>query len=235
MAYCVHCGVKLGESEKKCPLCHTPALDPHAPPDPAAPRAYPIRTPEQELKRSKKLLLFLCILLFLIPSALCLIIDWLTGGGLSWSIYPCGALVMFFICTIVPIYLPRNKGYAFLAISFITLSAYLLMVEWVSQSGRWFFPIVFPSLLLAFIIIALMTLFYRLGRLNKLTVLAAFFAAVGMECMAVELFCRLAASLPLTFQWAIFVAAPCIFLSLALFYINSNRAIREELVRRLHY
>lgn len=29
MSYCVHCGVKLSDSENRCPLCGTPVIDPH--------------------------------------------------------------------------------------------------------------------------------------------------------------------------------------------------------------
>ena len=74
MAYCVHCGVKLGEGEKRCPLCQTPVYDPAEPHPAPAPKPYPVRTPEQELKRSKRFLLTLsaltakvCGALFRIP------------------------------------------------------------------------------------------------------------------------------------------------------------------------
>ena len=29
MSYCVNCGVKLAKSEKKCPLCNTPVINPN--------------------------------------------------------------------------------------------------------------------------------------------------------------------------------------------------------------
>ena len=50
MSYCVHCGVKLGEGEKRCPLCKTAVYDPAEPAPAFQPRAYPVRTPEQEIK-----------------------------------------------------------------------------------------------------------------------------------------------------------------------------------------
>lgn len=235
MAYCVHCGVKLGDSEQRCPLCNTVVLDPSQPRDPHAPRAYPVRTPEQELKRSKRFWLHLCALLLLVPAILCLLIDLLPGSGLSWSIYPSGALIMLFISCLVLIFLPRHKVYTSLGVNFIALSGYLRMVEQVSQSGNWFFPIVFPSLALATAILAHLVIAYRHQVLNKLTALAASMAWIGVECLAVETLCCLQAGQPLSFQWSVYVAAPCIFLCLALFYINSNRTLREEMRRRLHY
>ena len=41
MAYCVHCGVKLGAGEKRCPLCQTPVYDPAEPEKPEPKAAEP--------------------------------------------------------------------------------------------------------------------------------------------------------------------------------------------------
>ena len=235
MAYCVHCGVKLGESEQRCPLCNTVVLDPAQPRDPDAPRPYPKHTPEQEIRRSKRFLMLLCGLLLLLPAVLCLLVDLLAGSGLTWSIYSSGALALLFLAAAVPILLPRHRVYASLAIDFIGLSGYLKMVETVSHSGNWFWPIVFPSLFLATVMLAHLVIAYRKKKLNKLTVLGMLLLDIALECVAVEMLCCLHVGLPLQFHWAAYVAAPCIFLCLALFYINSNRALREELRRRVHY
>lgn len=235
MAYCVHCGVKLADGEKRCPLCQTRVWDPASPPDASAQRAYPMRTPTQEIRRNKRLLLFLCGLLFLAPAALCLMIDLLAGNYLTWSIYPGGALLSFFVISVSVIYLLRRHVYITLCIHLLSLSAFLYLVEKVSGSGPWFFLIVLPSLILAHGFCALLVLFFRLKRLNKLTVIAAACAAVGLECLAIEYWCSKAIGQALSMQWSAYVAAPCIFICLTLFYINSNRTIREELRRRLHY
>lgn len=235
MAYCVHCGVKLNDSEKRCPLCHTVVLDPSRPPDPAAPRAYPVRTPEQELKKNKRFLLSLLALLLLLPAVLCLIIDLLTGGGLSWSIYAAGALILLFIPAAIPLLVPRYQIYFAVGAAFLCLNTYLFMVERLSQSGNWFFPIALPSLALGTVLLIAIILLYRFGRLNKLTLLAASVAAVAAECAGVEILRALALGRGFALVWSPYVAAPCIFVSLALFFINSNRAVREEVRRRVHF
>lgn len=235
MAYCVHCGVKLSDSEMRCPLCGTAVLDPSQPRDPTLPRAYPVRTPEQELKRSKRFLLLLSALILLCPALLCLMTDFLPGGGLTWSIYPSSALVLLYISVAVPILASRHRTYIALAVDFAALGAYLYLVERLSDSGRWFFPIVLPALMLAAGFIALLISLYQHGRLNKLTLLAAVFGAAAIECLGVELFCALSLGKGLRFAWSPYAAAPCLFISLALFFINGNRSVREEVRRRVHF
>ena len=234
MAYCVHCGVKLGDSEKRCPLCQTPVFDP-AQPQRAAPPPYPVRTPEQELKRSKRYLLTLSALMLLAPAALCLIIDFLVSGGITWSGYASGALIMLFIAVAVPLSVNKHQVYFAIGSTFVCLNGYLLLVEHLSQSGPWFFSIALPALTLAAVMIIVITRLYRDDRLNKLTFLAAFLAAIPLECLFIEWLCNLSWGRGPTFVWSPFVLAPCLFLSLALFFINGNRAVREEVRRRVHF
>ncbi len=235
MAYCVHCGVKLGEGEKKCPLCDTPVFDPSDPAPASAPKAYPVRTPEQELKRSKRFLLTLFATMLLAPAALCLIIDLLTSGGVAWSGYAAGALVMLFVSVSAPVLASRYQAYIAIGASFFCLNGYLILVERLSRSGPWFFPVALPALALAALLITGITALYRSGRLNKLTLIAAVLAAAAAECLAVEGLIAAAVEGREGFVWSPFVLAPCLFLSLSLFFINGSRPVREEMRRRMHF
>ena len=235
MAYCVHCGVRLGESERKCPLCGTPALDPNEPAPADTPRAYPVRTPEQELKRSKRFILLLLALVLLLPAALCLVIDFLLGDGLSWSLYASGAMILLFITAAVPLALPKYRAYAFVTTAFISLNLYLWMVERVSGSVGWFLPIAFPALALAAVLLTGMILLFRRGILNRLTLAASALLAVAVECLAIEAFCILARGDEMKFVWSPFVLAPCVLVAMALFFINGNSRVREEVRRRAHF
>ncbi len=235
MAYCVHCGVKLGDGEKRCPLCQTPVYDPAEPQRPAAPRAYPVRMPEQEIRKSKRFLLTLASLMLLAPAGRCLVIDWLVNSAFTWSVYAAGALILIFITVAVPVLVTRFRAYISVAAAFACLNGYLFLAERRSQSGSWFFPIVLPSLTLAALLILGIILLYRSGRLNVLTTVASSFAASALECVAVEWFINLSRGAGQGFIWSPFVLAPCLFLSFSLFFINGNRAVREEVRRRVHF
>ena len=235
MAYCVHCGVKLGESEKKCPLCGTGVYDPAARRDTSAPRPYPVHTPEQVLKKNKDFLQLLAGLLLLAPAALCLVIDLLVSGTVTWSAYAACALALLYVAVTVPLQITRKRVYWNLAVSFLCLNAYLFLAERFSESGPWFFPIALPAISLGTALLAALIILYRVHRLNKLTLPAASLMAVGLECLAIEWLCTLQSSSAMGFTWSPFVLAPCLFIALCLFFINGNRAVREEVRRRVHF
>ncbi len=236
MAYCVHCGVKLADSEKRCPLCQTPVYDPAQPDRRAAPKPYPVRMPEQELTRSKRFLLTLASLMLLAPAGLCLIIDLLITGSVTWSGYASGALVMLFLPAAAAVLaVARYQTYCAIGTAFLSLNVYLFLVERLSGSGSWFFPIVLPALALGTGIITLIVVLHRRGLLNKLTLIAAAFAGCALECLAIEWLHAAAVQKTGGFVWSPFVLSPCLFISLSLLFINGNRSVREEIRRRVHF
>jgi len=235
MAYCVHCGVKLGESEKRCPLCLTPVFDPAQPRDPSAPRPYPVHTPEQELKRNKRFLLMLATFMLAAPALLCLLIDCMITGSITWSGYASGALLMLYFSAAVPLLAARHTAWWTVGTVFLSLNGYLFLVERLSGSSHWFFPIALPALALGAVLVTIITVLFRLDRLNRLTLVAAAFAAAAVECVAVEWLHGMANQWNGSFRWSPFVLAPCLFISFALFFINGNRAVREEVRRRVHF
>lgn len=237
MAYCVHCGVKLGEGEKRCPLCGTAVLDPAERGEEALakPRAYPVKIPEQELKRSRNYLVSMAALILLTPALLCLVIDLLATRTVTWSGYASTALVLLFVAVAVPLLLSRGQAYATVGVSFLCLNAYLFLVEGLSNSGPWFFPIALPALTLFTGMALLIILLYKKGKLNKLTLLASAFVAAAAECVAIEGLRLQSLGAPILFTWSPFVLAPCLFIAFSLFFINSNRAVREEVRRRVHF
>ena len=235
MAYCVHCGVKLGESEKRCPLCLTPVFDPAQPRDPSAPRPYPVHTPEQELKRNKRFLLMLATFMLAAPALLCLLIDCMITGSITWSGYASGALLMLYFSAAVPLLAARHTAWWTVGTVFLSLNGYLFLVERLSQSGPWFFPIALPALALGTALAAALILLYRKEWLNLLTLIAALFVAVAAECVAIEWLHSLTVEAGRMLVWSPFVVAPCLFIALALAFINYNRAVREEVRRRVHF
>ena len=101
MAYCVHCGVKLGGAESCCPLCGTPVIDPSDMDRTPAEKAFPPHTPEQKITISRRFLISLYTMTMLIPAVLCLVINLLLSGQVTWSAYPAGALTLLYIGALV--------------------------------------------------------------------------------------------------------------------------------------
>lgn len=231
MAYCIHCGVKLSDAEPKCPLCGTEAVDPIKPVDPPTPKPFPIRTPEQTLKLNREYAVTLLILLLLLPAACCLLLDFL-AGGISWSIYPAGVLVLSWIIVAVPLILPRHRLYSTILITGGALAGYLYMIEHLSGTSDWFMPIVFPALLVFIMMVCVCVALVRKFHAGTLLVITVALLEAGILSLMVELLCENQGA---ALSWSQYVMAPCFFIALLLFVISRNRTLSEELRRRLHF
>ena len=234
MAYCVHCGVRLEQGIKTCPLCGTRNIDPNEL-KAAERRAYPERMLQQDLRRSRRFILELLAILLLLPAFLCVALDLLLTPSLTWSVYAAGALLMLYISVCVPICRQKHRTVTALAVSYTSLVCYLLVVEWFSASGPWMMTVVWPALTFALIMALTACSGWMRRHLNKMTWPGAILTALGLECVVIEGLHSLNHLGRLFFFWSPCAFAPCVFIALLLFYINHNRALREEVRRRVHF
>ena len=91
MSYCVNCGVKLKNSEKKCPLCNTKVINPNKDNSEYEP-VYSNKV--ENFKRiNYKYLSKIVILILMITSFLILLLDYASSGTITWSLYVVSSIV----------------------------------------------------------------------------------------------------------------------------------------------
>ena len=90
--YCINCGVKLADSQKKCPLCGTVVFHPDLP-QPDGEPLYPAgRYPGTKVNRHGVLAIITAI--FLLPLLVTLRVDMQITGAVTWSGYVMGAIIL---------------------------------------------------------------------------------------------------------------------------------------------
>ncbi len=234
MSYCVECGVKLGEAEEKCPLCGTVVQNPIHPYNPRAPKPFPMRTQEQNLQMDRRYLLGLISMAMLLPAALCMVFDLFFGGGITWSLYPVGALALLFVALAVPILVKKHRIYVTIAIDALVLLGYLKMVELLSYAEGWFTPVVFPVIIMAALMVLGTTASIRQHLIRELAIPATILTLIALLSLTIELLVSSQVLKQLQVAWSPFVMLPCGFIAFMLYLIQSHKPLREELKKRLH-
>lgn len=139
--YCIKCGVELSDSEEKCPLCGTVVFHPYIK-RPDGEKPYPVdRKPQETASRSG--LLFILTMLFLLPLATSLLCDWKINGRILWSGYVGGALTVFYVIVVLPMWFRRPIPVVFVAADFIAAGLYLLYINF-ATGGHWFLSFGIP-------------------------------------------------------------------------------------------
>lgn len=142
--FCIKCGVELGEAEKRCPLCHTRVYHPDFEIGDAPP-LYPPHDPEVKKMNRHTILFLLAVTVFLVAVQL-LTFDLRFTGGISWSYYPAGGLLMLYVMAVLPLWFRRPNPVVFVPVSFATALLYLWGVSFMS-GGKWFFTFALPAVL----------------------------------------------------------------------------------------
>ena len=181
--YCIKCGVELSDSEEKCPLCGTVVFHPYIK-RPDGEKPYPVdRKPQETASRSG--LLFILTMLFLLPLATSLLCDWKINGGILWSGYVGGALTVFYVIVVLPMWFRRPIPVIFVAADFIAAGLYLLYINF-ATGGHWFLSFAFPVTGgLMIIAVGAVALMYYLRR-GYLYIIAGTLIATGGFMVLVE-------------------------------------------------
>ena len=229
--YCANCGVKLADTEERCPLCGTSAYHPEIKRpevDPLYPKDFVVKT---ELSMATSHIIIFT--LFLIPILITLYSDFYFNSELTWSVYVAFSLVLFYIIIILPLWFKRPTPAIFVPIDFVAIAFFLHYINF-ATGGNWFLSLAFPLITyLGITITATSVLLYYLKK-GHLYVIGAFFIALGLFMEIIEFF------MMITFKtnfdgWSLYPMIPLVLIGLGLITISISRNIRAVLARKLHF
>ena len=229
--YCANCGVKLADTEQRCPLCGTVAYHP----DIERPEVHPLYPqdfiPKRELTRTTTHIIILT--LFLIPIFVTLYCDFYINSTITWSAYVAMSIITLYIMTILPFWFKRPTPAVFVPVDFVCIALLLAFINY-STGGNWFWTLAFPLVAcLGLIITATTVLLYYLKK-GHLYVVGSFFIALGLFMDAIELCIML--TFKLNFDgWSLYPMIPLVIMGLGMISISISRRAREVLARKLHF
>ena len=139
--YCINCGVKLADSEKRCPLCGTVPYHPDIVRQEGEALYPPDRYPRA--KTNSKAVLGAITILVLIPIFITMICDLGIHGRITWSGYVVGGILLCYVAAVLPQWFARPNPVIFVPCSFLAAGLYVLYID-LSVHGGWFLSFAFP-------------------------------------------------------------------------------------------
>ena len=228
--YCANCGVKLADTENRCPLCGTEAYHPDIERPEVAPLYPKDYMPKREL--SKTTIHIIILTLFLIPIFVTFYSDYYINQKMTWSAYAIFSVSLIYVISILPYWFKKPTPAVFIPIDFFLIILFLQYINF-TTNGDWFLTLAFPlTTCLGLIITATSILLYYLKK-GHLYVIGAFVISLGFYMDIIELF------LVITFKvnfdgWSIYPMIPLVIIGLGMIVIAISRNIRAVLARKLH-
>ncbi len=227
--YCVKCGVKLADSEERCPLCGTVVYHPEIK-QPKGKKPYPEYEgfSGETIKQSG--FSFIVALLFLITLCVTLICDLKLTGRVTWSAYVTGALVLFYTIFFLPLWFKKPNPVIFSSVDFVVTGCFLLLIDLVT-GGKWFLPFAFPVTGAAMIItVTVITLCHYLKR-GRLYIFGGALIACGLYAVLIELMLHVTFKVQM-FRWSLYPLVACFLLGMGLIIIAICKPLKESLRRK---
>ena len=227
--YCINCGVKLGDTEVKCPLCgvvvyHPDLRRPEA--DPLYPRQrYPA---EQVASRAAQIVVTTLMAIALLTT---LYIDYQIHAAVTWSGFAAGGILIAYVLLVLPSWFKHLKLLVYIPGVTASVALYLLYIDHVTQGG-WFFCFALP--VTAYVGAMLTVQVYLLSRRRDmaLTILGGGFIALGflmilMEHLIFHVFQR-----ERFVGWSVYPLISLALFGAMLIFLAVNRRAREKMERK---
>lgn len=240
MKTCSNCGAELENSMNFCPLCGEPMI--HA--NTENTEYIKLRKREQEKKlmtdyqklsglQKRKLFWEISGILLISGMLITLIIDLLDGFTITWSKYTLAVCAVILI-NITLIVFWWKKIILWMAGSFVSTSALLVLLDLFNGNTGWGLKFGIPLLFAAYLIIfALIWLIWK-TRERELNLITYSLLAAGLLCVCIEGLISLYSENTLALSWSLIVMASVLPVSSLLFYIQYRMKKGTDLKRFFH-
>ena len=227
--YCIKCGVELADSEKVCPLCGTRVFHPDLPCGNGEPPYPPAEHLNEEVSRVGAM--FVVTVCMLLPAVICVLVDWRVNGGIVWSGFAVGGLLLLYVLTVLPLWFKRPNPVIFVPVDFAAIGVYLLYIDLATRGG-WFFSFALPVTGAAMVLVTAVVTLLRHVPSGALYTLGGGLILAGGFNVLVEFLLNLTFHLHDTFLWSFYPLAVCVVLGAMLLIIAACKPLRRSLHKK---
>lgn len=227
--YCIQCGVRLADTENKCPLCGTVPYHPSIRRTEAAPLYPQNRYPTLRINRWGALITATAA--FLLPLFITLLCDLRINGRVTWSGYSIGALALLYVLTVLPFWFRNPNPVIFVPSGFAAALVYLLYIN-LATGGHWFMSFAFPSVGYLCLLTTAMAALLRYVRGGRLYIFGGAFILLGLFMPLMELLLNITFARPHFAAWSVYPMISLAFLGGTLIFLAICRPARETMEQK---
>lgn len=227
--YCMNCGVKLAETEKRCPLCGVEAFHPDILREEVEPLYPQHRYPTPQVNsRATQIIVTTFVLMAVLIT---LSIDLQISGSVTWSGFAMGALGVGYVVFVLPYWFRKPNPVIFVPCGFVAVGLYLLYID-LATGGSWFLGFAFPvTACIGFIVTTVVTLL-RYLRSGRLYIFGGASIVLGAFMLLMEFLLCTTFDRPRFIGWSAYPMIALVLLGAMLIFLAICRPARETMERK---
>lgn len=229
--YCVKCGVKLADTEKKCPLCGTVVYHPDIPREEGEP-LYPKGKTKVPNQPRSFFLQYVITFLFVLPMIVSLECDLQLNKSVTWSGFVVGGLLLTYVTLVLPMWFRNPNPVCFVPSSFAALILYLLYIN-LAVDGNWFLTFAFPVVgSIGLVVTAVTALLYYVKR-GKLFIYGGACMVMGGIMLLIEFLLQLTFEVTGYVGWSMYPCTGFVLIGGILIFLAICEPARETVERQI--
>ncbi len=227
--YCINCGVKLADTEKRCPLCGTEAFHPDLKRVETEPMYPQHRYPAPQVNsRAAQIIVTTLILMAALTT---LVINLQINAKVTWSGYVIGALAMSYVLFVLPFWFRKPNPVIFVPCGFAAICLYLLYINW-ATGGGWFLSFAFPVTGGIGILVTAVVVLLKYLPKGRLYIIGGAFIALGAFMPLMEFLIYKTFDRPRFGIWCMYPLIALVLLGGMLIFLAICRPARETMERK---
>lgn len=227
--YCVKCGVKLADTEKKCPLCGVAVFHPDLTRGEGEPLYPQQKNPSYQVSSAASRIVVTTA--FLLPLLITLLCDLQINRTVTWSGYVIGALLVGYVILVLPSWFRQPNPVIFVPCGFAVIGVYLLYINF-ATGGRWFLSFAFPVVGTIGLIVTAVVALLRYVRRGRLYVFGGAAVALGAFMPLMEYLIYFTFQMPRFVAWSLYPLTALVLLGGMLIFLAICRPARETMERK---
>jgi len=212
MKRCENCGILFDDNLRGCPLCGSAE---EGSSDPGKPGEVLKASRRESVKYAWELIGIVCLSGVFIT----LLLDIVFSKGISWSLYPVTSISWVWLALTIIVFISRWP-FAMLMLLLADTLAMLVLFNLFDNTVNWFVPVAMPVTIVLFILAGIVVWLARRARRKGFNILAIYFMAANILCIAIEVFSDLNLYGAVTIRWSAVVSAALIPVSSVLMFIH---------------
>lgn len=229
MSYCVNCGVKLGQNARNCPLCGVEVINPNDPIDQSTAKRFPQKQDVYNTTFERNLWIKIVTIMLAIPMLLAVIINFMFGEGLNWSLYVVSSLVLVWTWLISPFLFNHNYVTLWFSIDAISLLGFLYLIQFLTASQDWFFSLALPIISTFTFLFLILVLLIRQKIIREMQIVACIFISLSIFFILTNIVINFRNMGKFKMDWALLIVIPFTAFALIATLLQKRRWIVEEL------
>lgn len=227
--YCIKCGVKLSDNQKVCPLCETVVFHPEIRPSNDDPLYPPQQHPAPQVQSQAALVVITT--LFLLPLLITALCDLQLHNTITWSGYVVGALLVSYVCIVLPFWFRQPNPVVFVPCGFAAIGLFLLYIS-IATGGGWFLTFAFPVTgAVGLIVTAVVALLKYVGK-GQLYIFGGALITLGAFMPVMELLLNMTFGFTRGLVWSGYPLVALVLLGGMLIFLAICRPARETMERK---